>query len=83
MLLHNPSVFGERIRHLRRARGYSQAILARRAQCSRKTIISIEAGENVALYTVFKVLCALGMTLEIVDNRLDLQALADLVERDD
>ena len=83
MLLNNPSVFGERVRQLRRAKGYSQAILAHRAKCSSKTIIDLEAGENVALYTVFRVLSALGMALEIVDNRIDLKSLADLVEHDD
>lgn len=83
MLLSNPVVFGERIRQLRRAKGYSQAILAHRAKCSRKTIIDLEAGENVALYTTFRVLSALGMALEIVDNRIDLKSLADLVEHDE
>ncbi|MFJ4196350.1 helix-turn-helix transcriptional regulator [Pseudomonas sp. NPDC089534] len=82
MLLHNPVVFGERIRELRRAKGYSQAILAHRAKCNRKTIIDLEAGENVALYTAFRVLSALGMALEIVDSRIDLKSLADLVEHD-
>ncbi len=83
MLLSNPSILGERVRQLRRAKGYSQAILAHRAKCSRKTIIDLEAGENVALYTVFRVLSALGMALEIVDNRIDLKSLADLVEHDE
>jgi transcriptional regulator with XRE-family HTH domain len=83
MLLPNPAFFGERIRQLRRAKGYSQAILAHRAKCSRKTIIDLEAGENVALYTAFRVLAALGMALEIVDNRIDLKSLADLVEHDE
>ncbi|HEF4759802.1 TPA: helix-turn-helix transcriptional regulator [Pseudomonas putida] len=83
MLLHNPFLFGERIRQLRRAKGYSQAILAHRAKCNRKTIIDLEAGENVALYTAFRVLSALGMALEIVDNRIDLKSLADLVEHDE
>ncbi|MBV4461550.1 helix-turn-helix domain-containing protein [Pseudomonas sp. COR58] len=83
MLLHNPVVFGERIRELRRAKGYSQAILAHRAKCNRKTVIDLEAGENVALYTVFRVLSALGMVLDIVDSRIDLKSLADLVEHDE
>ncbi|RON07458.1 transcriptional regulator [Pseudomonas brassicacearum] len=83
MLLHNPSVFGERIRQLRRAKGQNQVQLAHRAKCSRKTIIDLEAGENVSLYTVFRVISALGMALEIVDNRIDLRSLADLVEHDE
>jgi len=83
LLLDNPASFAERIRQLRKAKGYSQALLAHRAQCSRKTIIDLEAGENVAFYTVFRVIAALGMALEIVDNRIDLKSLAELVEHDE
>ncbi|XXE30413.1 helix-turn-helix domain-containing protein [Pseudomonas sp. R4-83] len=83
MILSNPAIFAERVRQVRKAKGYSQAILAQRAKCSRKTIIDLEAGENVAFYTVFRVITALGMALEIVDNRIDLKSLADLVERDE
>ncbi|WP_434594821.1 helix-turn-helix domain-containing protein [Pseudomonas sp. R4-76] len=83
LILSNPAIFAERVRQVRKAKGYSQAILAQRAKCSRKTIIDLEAGENVAFYTVFRVITALGMALEIVDNRIDLKSLADLVERDE
>jgi len=83
LILSNPAIFAERVRQVRKAKGYSQAILAQRAKCSRKTIIDIEAAENVAFYTVFRVITALGMALEIVDNRIDLKSLADLVERDE
>jgi DNA-binding XRE family transcriptional regulator len=83
LILSNPAIFAERVRQVRKAKRYSQAILAQRAKCSRKTIIDLEAGENVAFYTVVRVITALGMALEIVDNRIDLKSLADLVERDD
>lgn len=83
LLLDNPATFAQRIRQLRKAKGYSQALLAHRAHCSRKTIIDLEAGENVAFYTVFRVIAALGMALEIVDNRIDLKSLAELVEHDE
>lgn len=83
MILYNPPLFGERIRQYRRAKGYTQALLAQRAACSRKTIIDLEAGGNVALYTVFRVLTALGMALDIVDNRIDIKSLAELVEHDE
>ncbi|MHC8384979.1 helix-turn-helix transcriptional regulator [Pseudomonas sp. LB3P14] len=46
MTLHKPPLFGERIRQYRRAKGYTQAVLAQRAACNRKTIIDLEAGEN-------------------------------------
>ncbi|KAA0988252.1 helix-turn-helix transcriptional regulator [Pseudomonas sp. ANT_J12] len=79
MVLYNPAVFAERLRQLRRAKGYSQQQLAQRAKCSRKTIVALEAGENVALYTVFRVTAALGVAIELVDSRIDLKSLAELV----
>lgn len=83
MLILNPSALGERMRTLRRAKGYSQQLLAEKANCNRKTIIDLEAGENVAVYTLFRVVSALGMALEIVDKRIDLKSLAELVEHDE
>lgn len=83
MLILNPPALGDRIRLLRRAKGYSQQQLADKAKCNRKTIIDLEAGENVAVYTVFRAISALGMALEIVDKRIDLKSLSDLVERDE
>ncbi len=80
MLITNPPAFGERLRQLRRAKKYSQQQLAEKARCNRKTIIDLEAGENVAMYTVFRVITALGMALEVVDRRVDLKSLAELVE---
>ncbi|MBK5441140.1 MULTISPECIES: helix-turn-helix transcriptional regulator [unclassified Pseudomonas] len=83
MLIANPTALGERIRQLRRAKDYSQEQLATKAKCNRKTIIGLEAGENVAMYSVFRVIAALGMALEVVDKRIDLKSLADLVELDE
>jgi hypothetical protein len=40
----------------------------------------LEAGENVAVYTLFRVISALGLALEIVDKRIALKSLSDLVE---
>jgi len=83
LLITNPPSFGERLRQLRRAKQYSQQQLAEKARCSRKTIIDLEARENVAMYTVFRVITALGMALEVVDRRIDLKSLAELVEHDE
>ncbi len=52
MLILNPPALGDRIRLLRRAKGYSQQQLADKAKCNRKTIIDLEAGKNEAVYTV-------------------------------
>jgi hypothetical protein len=35
------------------------------------------------MYSVFRVTSALGMALEVVDKRIDLKSLADLVEHDE
>lgn len=83
LLITNPPALGERLKLLRRAKQYSQQQLAEKARCNRKTIIDLEAGENVAMYTVFKVITALGMALEVVDRRIDLKSLAELVEHDE
>lgn len=60
MLILNPPALGDRIRLLRRAKGYSQQQLADKAKCNRKTIIDLEAGENEAVYTLFRAISALG-----------------------
>lgn len=83
LIILNPSFLGERIRTLRRAKGYSQQQLADKANCNRKTIMGLEAGENVAVYTLFRVVSALGMALEIVDKRIDLKSLVEPVEHDE
>ncbi|NWA04719.1 helix-turn-helix transcriptional regulator [Pseudomonas gingeri] len=83
MLIFNPFALGERVRLLRRSKGYSQALLAQKANCNRKTIIDLEAGENVEVYTLFRVIAALGMALDLVDERIDLKSLAELVEHDE
>lgn len=83
LLIVNPPTLGARVRQLRRAKGFSQQQLAEKANCNRKTIIDLEAGENVSVNTVFRVISALGMALEVVDKRIDLKSLADLVEHDE
>jgi len=83
MLIINPLALGDRVRLLRRSKGYSQAQLAEKANCNRKTIIDLEAGENVEVYTLFRVIAALGMALDLVDERVDLKSLAELVEHDE
>ena len=51
--------------------------------CLFALLVGLEAGENVAMYSVFRVIAALGMALEVVDKRIDLKSLADLVEHDE
>jgi transcriptional regulator with XRE-family HTH domain len=63
---------GQRITALRKREGISQQELADRAGLTRQHIGSIERGElvNVAYVTIQQIAEALGMTVDIVDERL-------------
>jgi transcriptional regulator with XRE-family HTH domain len=80
MLIADPASLAVRIREIRARKGLSQDELAARAQCNRKTIIALEKGENSQTHTLLRVLLALGMALDIVDNQVDLNYLDSLVE---
>lgn len=71
------------IRSERRARGLTQQELANKIRCSRQTIIEIESGGNVSLYTLMSILSGLGKGLEIVDARIDVDRLAEIFGDDD
>ena len=63
---------GQRIAALRKAAGLTQEELANRAQLQRTHIGRIEAGRYaVTLETVQAIAQALGMTVDIVDPRLE------------
>lgn len=80
MLIADPASMGQRLRDIRARKGLSQDDLAERAQCNRKTIIALEKGDNSQTHTLLRVLLALGMALDIVDNQVDLNYLDSLVE---
>lgn len=80
MLIADPVSMGQRLRDIRARKGLSQDELAERAQCNRKTIIALEKGDNSQTHTLLRVLLALGMALDIVDNQVDLNYLDSLVE---
>ena len=54
--------------------------MATRVGCRRQTIADLEAGKNVGLYTVFAALAALDKGLTIVDSRIELDRLKDLLD---
>ncbi|MFN8622957.1 MAG: helix-turn-helix domain-containing protein [Chloroflexota bacterium] len=57
------------VRGTRQERGWSQGDLARRAQVSRQWINEFEAGkETAAIGTVLRVLFALGLRLDAVED---------------
>ena len=70
---------GQRITALRKMKGISQQELAVRAGLTRQHIGRIENGEliNVAYVTIATIAEALGMTVDIIDPRL--QDLGPLV----
>jgi transcriptional regulator with XRE-family HTH domain len=64
---------GQRITALRKLEGISQQELADRAGLTRQHIGRIENGElpNVANVTIQQIAEAMGMTVDIVDKRLE------------
>jgi transcriptional regulator with XRE-family HTH domain len=79
-LLINPVMVGNRIQEVRTGEKLTQAELAKRAGCARKTIIALESGDNTSTHTLIRVLTALGMALDIQPLTLDLKFIESLVE---
>lgn len=73
------SGIGELIRELRRARGWTQKQLAKRAAVTERTISNLERAANPRHYgaTVAKVAVALGMTPEQLDTRKLAESVAE------
>lgn len=66
--------FGNTIRRIRKKCDMSQAELAEKSGLRQATISSIESGHpTVKLETVFAVLAALGLDIEITERKNDLQ----------
>lgn len=65
LLVRDAHELGEAIRHLRRARGWTQADLARIAGVSRPALIRLERGESVRVSTLMDVLTFLGARLRV------------------
>lgn len=79
-LLTDPVMLGIRIQEIRTGKKLTQAQLAKKAGCARKTIIGLESGDNTSTHTLFRVLTELGMALDIQPHNVDLNLLASLVE---
>jgi len=71
----NAQDLGRAFRAERKAQGKSQAAIAAQIGTKRQTIVALEAGRNVGLYTVFAALAALGKGLLIADPRAELDRL--------
>ncbi|MBI3898679.1 MAG: helix-turn-helix domain-containing protein [Gammaproteobacteria bacterium] len=78
--LFSASDFGAAFRANRLARRKTQQWVAARVGCRRQTIADLEAGKNVEFYTVLAALAALDKGLTIVDARLELDRLNELLD---
>lgn len=85
MLIPNmsPLDIGQALRKERKALGKTQQDLAGAAQCSRQTILDMEAGKNVSLHTLMASLAALGKGIAIIDTRPTVDNLRLMLELDD
>lgn len=57
--------FGRALREERKALGQTQQWVANGAGVTRETIVQLEAGKNVGLHIVFKVLSTLGRSVHL------------------
>ena len=81
----SPKELGQAVRAERKALGRTQRWVAEKCQIRMATVSAVENGQNVELFTVMRILTALGKGLQIVDRHitLDLLAAADLFEDED
>ncbi len=77
-----PRELGELLRKEREARGMSQQALASAIGRRRQAIGDIEDGKNVGIMTIFMALTALGKSLEIKSNRLELEDIKSFLSDD-
>ncbi|WP_442576094.1 helix-turn-helix domain-containing protein [Microbacterium sp. F51-2R] len=62
----NPSKgVGAQIRDARESRGWTQQVLAEKANVSRPTIARVETGNNISTRTLERVAHALGLNLDL------------------
>jgi HTH-type transcriptional regulator / antitoxin HipB len=73
---------GGALRAERVALGRTLQWVADRVGCRRQTIADLEAGKNVGVYIAFAALAALDKGLSIVDSRMELDHLKDLLDED-
>lgn len=78
--LNTPLSLGLRIEAVRKSKGLTQDELAALSECSRRTIIKLEKGGNIATLTLFRALSSLGMTIDIQENQTDFRALREFQE---
>jgi transcriptional regulator with XRE-family HTH domain len=73
---------GAALRAERLALGKTLQWVAERVGCRRQTISELEAGKNVGVYTLFAALAALDKGVSIVDSRIEIERLKELLDED-
>jgi len=74
---------GKKIRAIRKSYRETQVALAERAGIRRQTLSDLENGKNASLQTLLAVLTALKRRLAIVDERPNLDNLAEIFSDDE
>lgn len=74
---------GQAIRAERRRQKRTQAWLAEHAKTARQTVVDIEAGGNVSLYTLSRILLALGLLIRLEPRQIDYTRLREVFEDED
>ena len=78
-----PLSLGLRIEAVRKSKGLTHDELAAFSECSHRTIIKLEKGGSIATHTLFRALAALGITMDILEQKTDFSALVELQEERD
>lgn len=76
----NMADLGRTLRAERKARKLTQTDLAKMAQLSRQTIISLEEGSDASLFTLMKILRAMNLALETRPAAPDYTQLGRLLD---
>lgn len=81
----SPKELGQAVRVERKALGHTQQWVADKCKIRTATVSAVENGQNVEIFTVMRILTALGKGLQIVDRHitLDLVTAARLFEDED
>lgn len=83
MIIFDPRSLGKDVRATRKALGFTQQRLAQYALVRRETIIQLESGQNVGVYTLMKALLSMGKGLVIVDVRPEGDQILAMLDDDD
>ena len=79
----SPKELGAAVRAERKALGRTQQWVAEQCNIRTATVSAIENGKNVELFTVMRMLTALGKGLQIVDRHVALDQIQGMFDEED